>query len=337
MRLIDESLVPIQYEKMYWLGNFFGVPAKQSMFNKVFSKYLPSSTAMLLLDGVVPQNYDGIVIEDRCNHPFNNYHPNEYVTLTAGFNFRESPYTFKTTDIFYFPFWLFFSKITQEEDTSFHDTRKYYASCVNRNPRMQRVFNIMELSKRPYFNDMYITFRNDLLPALSQEIIDSFGQGFYDEFVAAYKLFPESKFDMMDELYHCSRVYEPGWADSYLNVATTASIDNDGFLCEKVFKPFRAEQLFLFQAPPNTVAYLRSIGFDMMDDYIDHARYDGEQDWKKRTQLMLEVLDEIYDDIPNIFLATKARRVYNREYLKSQELENLFMTDILNCIQTKGN
>ena len=337
MKLLDKSLNPIQYTEMYWLGNFFGDPAKHSIFNQVFLNYLPDTTAALLIDGGTINGYDGIVIEDRCNHPIDNYHPNDYVTLTSGFNFKEFPRTFKKSDIFYFPFWLFFSRIAQMTDVEpFPDSRAYYASCVNRNPRMQRIYNVMQLTKRTYFNDMYITFRNDLLPAMTHQIVDTLGQDFYNEFSTIYGSLPVSHFDMMNELYHCSRVYEAGWTDSYLNVATTASIDNDGFLCEKVFKPFRAEQLFLFQAPPNTVSYLRSIGFDMMDDYINHTHYDSELDWKRRTDLMLEVLDEIYHDIPKIFLATKSRRVYNRELLQSKGLENSLLKDIINCIEQKG-
>jgi hypothetical protein len=75
----------------------------------------------------------------------------------------------------------------------------------------------------------------------------------------------------------------------------------------------------------------------MMDDYINHAHYDGELDWKLRTDKMLEVLDEIYGDIPKIFLATKSRRVYNRELLQSKGLEDMLLKDIIHCIENKGN
>jgi hypothetical protein len=79
----------------------------------------------------------------------------------------------------------------------------------------------------------------------------------------------------------------------------------------------------------------KEIVFDTFDDYIDHDRYDKEPYWIKRIDLSLSVLDGIYKDIPAIFAATKKRRQRNRQYLASQELNDLLLKDILKSLETK--
>ena len=339
MKLYTQQGQLIQYTKQFWLGGSFGSPtgspARESLFNVVLSKYLPDQHVILKLDhGENIQDLTHPVIENYSDHSLNLYYQNNnYITLTSAFNFkkynnRTTPY-YKTKNIVYFPFWLFFSRYAQEDDVyGFPDTRRYSVSCLNRNVRGQRMYLLTKLSHQEYFKDMFITVGDIVGSSTDVEISADIVQ----EFSKVYETLPKVEMNMMNEYYHCARIYEPGWGNSYLNIVTEPSIDDAGFLSEKIFKPIRAEQLFLIQGCPGTVSYLKSIGFDVFDDYIDHSRYDNEPNWQRRTDLMLAVLDEIYPSIERIFAETKQRRLANRLYLQSDKLENLLLKELLECI-----
>lgn len=373
MNLFDEDDNPITYKTHHWLGGFFGVPAKQSLFNLVLGRYFPGMEANLLIDIYHANRYslNRTVIENISDHPIDELshtmYPStgKFVSLTSSFRYTQKIAHQAVHQSCYFPYWLFFSKLAQKDDVyAFPETRQYYASCLNRNMRIQRIQLLNELTQKPYFNDMCISFRktfgpnikldfnlaenlegrytdgnqwddfenNDTAESIFWKVKKYFVQEGLDRFKSWYHVLPDVSAQSIDEFYHCARVYEPGWGNSYLNIVTEPQMLDNGFISEKLFKPIRAEQLLLVQGPPHTVAYLRSIGFDMFDNFINHAHYDSEPDWIKRSQLMLEVLDDIYDDIPKIFAATKDARVYNRILLQSQELEDRLLKDILTAI-----
>lgn len=371
MNLYDDDLKLVTFSGQQWLGNFFGLDSKKSLYNTVFSPYFKDQSAILLL-GDTPRVFENeVVIEHFSDHPHHHYQENDHITITSGFNFKNYPHTFKKNKIFYFPYWLFFSKFAQLDDIyGFPEQRKYSVSCLNRNIRIPRIYNLISLHKRSYFKEICWTFNkiittnelnNSLIPfnfekinieiepnltyenfqdnhsneSIFYKIRKYHGQQALETFKEVIQQVPDVRSNSMDEYYHCARVYEPGWGNSYLNLVTEPQLEDYGFISEKIFKPIRAEQLFIVQGCPGTIQYLRSVGFDVFDDYIDHNRYDNEQDWIKRIDLSLEVLDEIYKDIPSIFAATKQRRLYNKQHLQSQELESIVLKDILSCMESE--
>ncbi len=363
MILFDEYGKEITYTGQVWVGGWFGIPAKQSLINSVLSKYLPAVNTTLLIDPYYQQPVLlDLILENRSDHYTDPMHyRSDRITLGASFLNEDS----------YFPFWLFFSKYAQLDDVYlFPDQRKHRVSCLNRNLRIQRVFNLVELSKRDYFNEIFITlnkfigdnrlldfsivesdFRlnyqpdnrwddfenNETSESIFWKLEKILGAGYINEFEKLYHTLPGMEVQSTNEYYHCSRVYETGWGNSYLNIVTEPQIDNIGFISEKVFKPIRAEQLFLIQGCPGTINYLQRIGFDTFSDYIDHNYYDNELDWKIRTQKMLEVLDNIYPKIPEIFAATKQRRMYNRQHLASMDVESNVLKTLLEKIERTHN
>jgi hypothetical protein len=144
-----------------------------------------------------------------------------------------------------------------------------------------------------------------------RDLVDKIGQDFADKFFSTQNNFPE--YDPKPESELCSSIED--FTTSYLNIVTEARCDDIGYLTEKTYKPLRAGQLFLIQGPPGTIAYLRSQGFDTFDDLLDHDKYDNELDWKKRTDLMLSVLDKAYSHIEDYFLSTIERRLKNKTRL----------------------
>ena len=64
------------------------------------------------------------------------------------------------------------------------------------------------------------------------------------------------------------------------------------FITEKTFKCFAWRQLPLWLAVPGTVQAVRSAGFDLFDDWVDHS-YDLVQDQNLRFNLVFEQLDQL--------------------------------------------
>lgn len=217
---------------------------------------------------------------------------------------------------------LFSAWMSNRETVDLTSTRPFISSCLHGKSRYTRIFNMVELSKKPYFDTMYThwehTIKNITDPMIEdglsgEDIINCFDDYLKLQQSMGCSLKFETEFDMVADL-------GKGFSDSYLNVVTESRIQNTGFLSEKIFKPFRCGQLLTLQGPPNTIKFLRDCGFDMFDDYIDHAYYDSELDWKKRTLLMHEVLDNIYPHIEDIFFKTADRRQANLDWLKSDTL-----------------
>lgn len=215
----------------------------------------------------------------------------------------------------YFPYWLLSSKIFSDSDSFDLEPKKYYVSCLNRNPRNERIYNFVKLKQLLFANEMYITFyqqypnsnqfiTNDSISDLDDNIKHLFFKEFNQLLI---------NFNDQEQRTIMSIDYT-GHHQSMLNVITETYHDAV-YLSEKTFKPIRAKQLFLMCGSAYSIKHLRELGFDTFDDYIDHDYYDTELDWKKRIDKMHEVLLGVYSQIPTIYLETEYRRNNNRKYL----------------------
>ena len=86
-----------------------------------------------------------------------------------------------------------------------------------------------------------------------------------------------------------------------LNLVTdnaTGFDDSDNFkygtitLTEKAWKPFKTHQLPLYIGLPGYVDVIRSLGFDVFDDFINHS-YDKEQNHIERIKIVVEELNRL--------------------------------------------
>ena len=116
----------------------------------------------------------------------------------------------------------------------------------------------------------------------------------------------------------------PAYKDSYLNVVTENSYE-ETFLSEKTFKPLAAGQLFLIFGGTGTIQFLRDIGFDVFDDYLDHS-YDIEPDWITRAEKIASVLDTWFAaDHEKIWAETYHRRLSNsKKFFELDTKDNPF-------------
>jgi hypothetical protein len=220
--------------------------------------------------------------------------------LTIPYIVLINEYQITKSNHIYFPYWLMASRLFAEDDVLIR-SEKYKISCVNRNPRYERIYNYDLLKQLPFADEIYFSLS---IPPM----------------------------DNIDEQISVKSIIMVGYQDTMLNIITE-TYHNTGLLSEKTFKPIRAEQLFLMCGPAGAIAHLRKLGFDTFDDFIDHEYYDYESDWKSRISKMHKILIDIYDNIENIYNQTIDRRKNNRQHLCSDVLKNLVIDPILHNIR----
>ena len=120
-------------------------------------------------------------------------------------------------------------------------------------------------------------------------------------------------------------------------VSETFYLENDNnriselFITEKTYKAFTAYQIPVIIGPRGIVNRLRSYGFDMFDDIVDHS-YD-DLDGKERLFAAIDVMHSIIKskNLKTLNDITRDRRIQNKQlYLNSKEIDKK-VTDYL-CI-----
>lgn len=325
MIFVNDTGQLIQYSNSIdWGAGYgnFSLQAKQSQLIYFLSK-LNLSKKICLVNGEI--NVDKINELDIDLVVINNSdHPGSVYTAGIKKSFIVLDSNFKNPG--YHPFHLFFSSFCAlSDDVDLYSKREYTASCINRNPRLTRIYLLHKLTvKESYYNNLKLKwFRlsesNGPIPDYN-EAVEELGRELYEQFLSYEKNYPE--YQPKTEFELCSKIDD--FKDSYLNIVMESRCEDIGYLTEKIYKPIRAGQLFLVQGAPGSIQYLRTMGFDVFDDLIDHS-YDKEQDWKIRTNMILAELERIYNNVEKYYFETATRRSCNRQRLLSNEL-------ILDCL-----
>lgn len=322
----EKNLKPINFDKIEWddgQGNF-NETAKNSQLLYFLKKYQITKKVCVVhhacFDETVIDNSEIDFLLVNCSdHPYNlPVYSISKPSLIIDSDFNKPNY---------WPYHLLFSAyLSLTDHVDLQSEKTYYLSCVNRSPRVSRIYIRVKLDN--FINDKckFIWYRATASngPIINDQLlIDSIG---FENF-CQYK-----KIDSASPLYQprteyklCSSIED--YKDSYLNLVTESRLEDIGFLTEKTFKPIRAGQLFLIQGPPGTIGFLRKLGFDTFDDYIDHS-YDTIDDWVKRTDTIHDELKKLFPDIRQIYLDTEKRRQENIKILKSFINKNVWTEHI---------
>jgi hypothetical protein len=320
MPFFDKNLLLHDYDRIQWdpnNGNFEDI-GRNSQLIFYLKKYIYDKKVGLVHNNQFDENtlnqsdLDFVIFNCSDHHCGSPYFDINKPNLILGSNFNNRDY---------YPFHLLFSAyLANREHVALDEPRQFMASCVNRSPRLGRIYNRILIEDFAYPDFKCIWFRaeesNGPVPD-SKQVIEQLGKENYEKFQCIDRKSPF--YQATSEYNLCSQIHD--YQDSYLNLVTESRLENIGFLTEKIYKPIRAGQLFLVQGPPGAVNHLRTIGFDTFDDYIDHS-YDTVEDWIQRTNGVHKELQRIYNNIPNIFFATHSRRQKNLQILQYFENNN---------------
>lgn len=192
--------------------------------------------------------------------------------------------------------------------------RSYFVSCLNRQPRISRIYNYLGLSEKPYYSNSLITIYNleNSTTYRDQWLNEWLDENMWSKWNSILPSLPTVCPNDLD-------IDHPAYHDAYINLITeTFTQPNTLFLTEKVWKPIACGQMFMVIGSTGILSYLKSIGFDTYDDIIDHNRYQHISDWKARIDAIHELLDELYKlDWAEIYAQTRNRRISNARHFWS--------------------
>jgi len=278
-----------------------------------------------LLDNHTKQNQ--LLVIDCSGDPYNGlahwfyneilkleYH-SDFLILTSDLNDLSG----QNDKIKYYPYcFLLLKKDHAPHPTTVvqNPTRHHKISCLNYRSRPHRIENFIKARKTPWFDQMLFSFHKF---CANEEKQPPTGSSFADEnilteFLEIHPTLPV-RADGDNFTFH------PAYTNTYINFVTETSVNpNELFISEKSFKPLLAGQFGIWLGTPGLVSYLRSIGFDVFDDYIDH-KYDNEPDWHVRLDMIHRQIEQLLDlDFEKIFIATSSRRLYNQQHFYSDAL-----------------
>ena len=200
-------------------------------------------------------------------------------------------------------------------DTSIYNKRNGFLS-LNGSMRTQRVLLLLELIKNGYIttngditnsdnNISFLLYDNSKFNKESYSI-------FIDNMLENGDISKE-EFDLLESMSDRLPIIANGeegerpdlllreYYGNILNLVTdnaTGFDDSDNFkygtitLTEKAWKPFKTHQLSLYIGLPGYVDIIRSLGFDVYDDFINHS-YDKEQNHIERIKIVVEELNRL--------------------------------------------
>lgn len=286
------------------------------------------STPSWLLDWEIINKVSelGTVVIDCSSDPFNGHEKtlvewlspkiSDFVILSADARYLSEP----ADHICYFPYFFLcvLSQTPHTDDIITNSKREYAVSCLNKRARTHRIENWLKIKDKPWFNRCLFSMHNEF--DLDSEKRDS-GLNFSDEKFLDKWL--ELALTLPRIHQNDMTAQHPAYWDSYINLVTETSVlSQEIFFSEKTFKPLISGQMAIWLGMRGMVSFLRDLGFDLFDDYINHE-YDLNENWHQRIDMIHLQLEKLMSlDLEKIFDSTQVRRLKNKEFLYSKKLND---------------
>lgn len=224
--------------------------------------------------------------------------------------------------------------------------RNNILSFVNRFARFHRVYAFYKLSKQPNLAQAKVSFtrlettfpdENGLLHpvnlSLDQMLDVARRENYYSTDFEAWLTdeFPRlprqiEEYDNTDNKYD-NWVKSVAFSGSYANIVTDTYVD-DFVPTEKVVKPLLAGCLFMPISSRGYMHKLERMGFDLAFDGIDYSVYDNLPTWQERADAVVELANNIYPYIEDIWHRNINRLTHNRNLFFSKSLEDHVLQDV---------
>ena len=217
--------------------------------------------------------------------------------------------------------------INQVPSKIINTRRSHKLSCLNRVPRMSRIYVYYLLSQMQWKNDVLLSFMglstNDTIGVdygiTLQEIEQELGSEVKDFFTKELTKFPIS-YDSLYKWQVCFDNSVSAYSDCYANICTET---NCYYLChsEKFFKALISGNIIFPLSCQHYLSSLLPVGIDINYDGINLTNIDQESDWKIRAQQLMQLVNTIYYDLEDIWYANEKKIQYNQEWLYSEEFQ----------------
>jgi len=217
---------------------------------------------------------------------------------------------------------------TAEYPSCYDPDRHHNISCLNRMSRPHRLYVFYHLLERAYPGSSLISCRG---------LVDSYTGDPIDLDLPEYQELPpkvqeffltndrhweaipgDASVTDYSQVYHSTN--HPAYSDCYLNIVTESSVSDDLVgLSEKVCKPLKAHQLFMIVGNKDSMDRLRNMGFECFDRDLDHHCYDLAAGWINRVDQMLDLLDQKYQYLPDIYQKNQSELEHNHRWFVSAD------------------
>jgi hypothetical protein len=189
--------------------------------------------------------------------------------------------------------------------------------CLNRRPRPHRIVLFTEISKNPKLldNTMLSLGNKELdintgnnktswMSAYNRLITNDFKYNKMSgmEFLRDYDNSNTKFIDANPTFNLAFNINETIQLNTFVNVITETLYENETiFLSEKIWKPIFSCQPFIVLGNPHTLRELKNLGFKTFSDFWDES-YDQEENFEKRVEKILDVLNELNTKTQNELL-----------------------------------
>jgi hypothetical protein len=158
-------------------------------------------------------------------------------------------------------------------------TTKSYNCFINRMDPIRQSW-LYQLIRRNIFDQGYVSFNMDIsrIPGLKHLTLQD---AFEKQFQEALKIFqPEHDFIKTSVPYKnfvCHGDLTQVILDSKFSIVLETYVENNKVITfsEKIFRALQLPQPWLLFSHQHAVKYIRDMGFDVLDDLVDHDYYDN--------------------------------------------------------------
>lgn len=253
----------------------------------------------------------------------------------------------------FFPVWAYrYAQQAQEflGHDYFSQSRSIRVSFLNRMPKRHRIYAYYLLAQLPWHSDIFLSFyglyrnkANSNFSGLSQErlsgddsgmSVDMMGEHLESEmtnfFAKEIHKFPIVSQAVSQAGYNWKDCYEsdsPAYTDCFGNLCTETSVD---MFCptEKTFKCIHAGTLIFPISSSGFVSSLKNIGLDIDYTGLNLSSIDSIPDWELRTIATINLLDQLYYNLDDIWHANREHLQYNHQVLRSKQVDGILLKNI---------
>jgi hypothetical protein len=288
-----------------------------------------------------------LIIVDCTHHPWLHppipklYENIPVLGLTGLYNKSDTKIVPQDENYIYYSYHFGYTSFLPNKDIVINNDlpRPYNFSCLNRSPKIERVWFYTQLFQQNFYKNSITSFYNEFPYGgnIRFDDLDEDTATFFKDCVlhllpiciqSEKNIYIKHGKNYNEEVYHD----HPAFNDAYVNIISEHSY-TEKIITEKTIKPIAAQQLFLMAGPQFAIKELKNLGFDVFEDIIDHDYYDNEEHYKIRLLKMLEIAADLNNqNLKLIFEKTKQRREQNKNYLFGQELRYKIFSPIIEFI-----
>ena len=321
----------------------------QKYFYVNFGDFISLSNLYSSLDSLPGYSGKKSIVIDAASDPWN---PEEVKNFLKDCNFskaisavlvNEKSFAEKNQNLNFrfFPIWAYRYACRGRQggvgsiDNIFLKKRNYKVSCLNRIPKLHRLYTYYWLKQLSWSNEVYLSFHGTIFEDSSarteltlEKINQQLGSTVADFFSTQADSFPiknQQDYNWGEQYIH--EVNAPAYIDCYSNLCTESSVN---YYCptEKTFKCIIAGNLIFPVASCGFVTELLDRGLDINFQGLNLKKLDLTINWKSRITDVLNQLDRVYSNLEDIWIHNKKSLINNREILVNGQLENNLLKNI---------